>query len=209
VSFLYVDWVMGKRAENKKQNEQAILSAGIQLFVSKGFEETSISDIVSATGLARGTFYNYFASKEEIWDAFLAKLLTTVNVSLIEERKKAETVEAYLYNTFFSYVKILSVPPTLDLIVRNQSLFRKTLFSSDSLVSIYTHLEQDLAKSPFFKGLSPQQLKLITYSMGGAGIEMLIQTHVNQETILAEELAAFFQDMFMGGIKALRAEKGE
>lgn len=38
----------------------------IQLFVKKGFTETSIQDIVDALGVTKGTFYYYFTSKEEL-----------------------------------------------------------------------------------------------------------------------------------------------
>lgn len=53
----------------KKQPEQwkdEILSAAQKLFTSKGYDETSISDIMEAVGGAKGMFYRCFKSKEEI-----------------------------------------------------------------------------------------------------------------------------------------------
>jgi len=44
--------------------ERAIL-AGSQLMLEKGYHGTSVKDIVVATGIPKGSFYNYFASKEE------------------------------------------------------------------------------------------------------------------------------------------------
>lgn len=43
-----------------------ITEKSIQLFVKKGFTETSIQDIVDALGVTKGTFYYYFTSKEEL-----------------------------------------------------------------------------------------------------------------------------------------------
>ena len=53
----------------KKTPEQwktEILSAAQKLFISKGYEETSISDIMDTVGGAKGMFYRCFQSKEEI-----------------------------------------------------------------------------------------------------------------------------------------------
>ncbi|TWH45081.1 TetR/AcrR family transcriptional regulator [Sporomusa sp. KB1] len=52
-----------------------ILNAAEPLFYSKGYQETSISDIVTSMGVAHGTIYYYFKSKEEILEALLERYL--------------------------------------------------------------------------------------------------------------------------------------
>lgn len=48
---------------------------GIELFTSKGFDETSIDDIADAAGIARRTFFRYFPSKNAVpWGDFDAQL---------------------------------------------------------------------------------------------------------------------------------------
>ncbi|TCP29418.1 TetR family transcriptional regulator [Scopulibacillus darangshiensis] len=49
-----------------------IIEAAHQLFVDKGFALTSIQDILDKAGIAKGTFYNYFNSKNECLRAILA-----------------------------------------------------------------------------------------------------------------------------------------
>ena len=46
-----------------------ILNATRKLFVSKGYEETSISDIMDMVGGAKGMFYRFFQSKEDVMHA--------------------------------------------------------------------------------------------------------------------------------------------
>lgn len=56
----------------KKQPEQwkrEILTAAKELFLSKGYEETSVSDIMERAGGAKGMFYRFFESKEEVMHA--------------------------------------------------------------------------------------------------------------------------------------------
>lgn len=44
-----------------------IFSAGRELFYSKGFKNTNVSDIAKLAGIGVGTFYNYYSSKEELF----------------------------------------------------------------------------------------------------------------------------------------------
>lgn len=60
-----------KDAEERK-NE--ILDAAEQLFGTKGFDNTSTNDILNEIGIARGTLYYHFKSKEEILDAMIDRV---------------------------------------------------------------------------------------------------------------------------------------
>ena len=64
-----------KSAEERK-NE--ILDVAEQLFVSKGFDHTSTNDIINAIGIARGTLYHHFKSKEDILDAVINRITGTL-----------------------------------------------------------------------------------------------------------------------------------
>ncbi|WP_137724948.1 mycofactocin system transcriptional regulator [Prescottella subtropica] len=57
-----------------------IASAGIELFATRGFDDTSVDDIAEAAGIARRTFFRYFPSKNAVpwgdFDAHLAEMRT-------------------------------------------------------------------------------------------------------------------------------------
>ncbi len=59
----------GKRERTKVANRQAILDAARAVFGELGYEAATVRDIIRRTGLASGTFYNYYKSKEEVFDA--------------------------------------------------------------------------------------------------------------------------------------------
>lgn len=46
--------------------KQHVVKMAHQLFIDKGFQSTSIQDILDYSGISKGTFYNYFASKNEL-----------------------------------------------------------------------------------------------------------------------------------------------
>jgi AcrR family transcriptional regulator len=60
---------VGKREQTKVQNRQAILDAAREVFGELGYETATVRDIIRRAGLAAGTFYNYYRSKEEVFAA--------------------------------------------------------------------------------------------------------------------------------------------
>ena len=133
----------------------------------------------------------------------MENFISEINLTLIEERKQAADIDDFLYNTVYSYLQFFSDPLFLDLIIRNQPIFRKSLFSSNSLKSLYLQLEKDLIDSQYFTGLSPNQFKMVSYSMVGSAVELLIQANTAEQKISPEELSTFFKDLFWAGMKGM------
>ena len=73
--------IVKEAAERKNE----ILDAAAELFAAKGYDETSTGDILDRVGIARGTLYYHFKSKEDILDA----LIERINGTLIAGAKAA------------------------------------------------------------------------------------------------------------------------
>lgn len=59
---------MGIRQEQKEQRRQEILFAALDLFVSKGYAATKISDIAERVSMSVGLLFHYFESKEKLYE---------------------------------------------------------------------------------------------------------------------------------------------
>lgn len=59
------------RDQSRAVYRQAIIEAAIRIFGKTGFRDTKIADIASEAGVATGTLYNYFSSKEDIFSSIL------------------------------------------------------------------------------------------------------------------------------------------
>ena len=55
-----------------------IMDSAEALFHSKGYHETAISDIVQYNGVAQGTFYYYFKSKDALLEALVERLMSRI-----------------------------------------------------------------------------------------------------------------------------------
>jgi len=63
------------RSEKAERTYQQIIEASAKLFVEKGYEKTSIQDILDEVKMSRGIVYYYFKSKKDILDAIQAQRL--------------------------------------------------------------------------------------------------------------------------------------
>ena len=59
------------KAHDERKNE--IIDTAQNLFLTKGYSACSVAEIIDAIGIAKGTFYHYFKSKEEVLDAIVDK----------------------------------------------------------------------------------------------------------------------------------------
>ncbi len=64
--------------KDPEERRQEILDAAEKLFSRTGFDGTSTNDILGAVGIARGTLYYHFPSKEDIMDALIGRTCTRV-----------------------------------------------------------------------------------------------------------------------------------
>jgi AcrR family transcriptional regulator len=81
-----------KEAEDRKDE---ILDAAENLFIAKGYELVTINDILSAVGIAKGTFYYHFKSKAEVLDGIIARrgdqsMQTAKEIAAFDQMNAAE-----------------------------------------------------------------------------------------------------------------------
>ena len=70
----------------KKYDERKteFLDTAQELFFTKGYEQTAVETIIKKMGLAKGTFYYYFKSKEDLLDALIERM----SEKILEEVRK-------------------------------------------------------------------------------------------------------------------------
>ena len=105
-----------KKGERRKQE---LLNIAYRMFIEKGYENTSVDDIITEAGIAKGTYYYYFESKEATLEAVIEMMI-----------EKAEIVaKAALMNPVSIPQKLASVvyafQPNKDEVVITDVLERK------------------------------------------------------------------------------------
>ncbi len=119
----------GKRVENKEKTKRAILREALKLFAEKGFYRTTTKAISKRAGIAEGTLFNYFQTKEDLALYFFERELDAViewyrNDSRIQQAALPEKLFAIIqqfldratpYEEFIGAVYLRALSPTSKL----------------------------------------------------------------------------------------------
>ena len=108
---------LGKRETNKETNRIKIIASGIEIFSKKGISETTVRDIIRNTGLASGTFYNYFKNKEEVLIAAIDDAAYDLAKMLEKGRKKANNLEEFIEFQVDPFFEMVAKLPELFFIL--------------------------------------------------------------------------------------------
>lgn len=65
-----------RQVKDHYERKNEIIDVAEVLFYSKGYESCTINDILKEVGIAKGTFYHYFSSKEDILEVVLDRIIS-------------------------------------------------------------------------------------------------------------------------------------
>jgi AcrR family transcriptional regulator len=203
------DQAAGKRELNRHRNRQAILGAAKDCFRERGYDNSTIRDIIRRTHLAAGTFYNYFSSKQDIFAALLTNFLAHLNDNMIRNRRSAETAQDFIYDAYYAlYSATARDPLVYELAHRNDRVLRE-LFGSDILGLAMLSLEDDV-RDAVERGLIPDlDQDYLCSAFFGVAYEMslAVARRVRKSPDLADDEALkatqFSTALFLGGIPGL------
>jgi len=193
---------VSRREANKQANREAILTGARGVFSDIGYGAASVRDIVRSTGLATGTFYNYFPDKESVLRALVDEIAAEARARVRAARRSAATVEAFVAGGFRAYLEfIASDPATVALMRRNAGTIR-TLFGEPALGAGADELRADLDDGVASGALPSHDTELMASAMVGAGVEVGMRM-VEREPLDVEEAVVFCTSIFLGAFSRL------
>src|SRR5271170_3369100 len=86
----------GRRERRTAETREGLFRAALDLFARKGFTETTVEDITESADVGKGTFFNYFPSKDHILLAFGEMQLAKLESAVDEARNTGEPMPQFL-----------------------------------------------------------------------------------------------------------------
>lgn len=119
--------MLGKEEECNMSKKKKIVDKAWELFAKNGYKETKVEDITKDLGISKGSFYTYFATKDELLYEVLGKIkkeinrnLENINVNQVPEKVLEDYVKAkmnyvvkILNNMRLNSVEKYSIDPKL------------------------------------------------------------------------------------------------
>lgn len=88
--------VASRRERRGAETRERLFRAALQLFAQKGFAETTVEDITEAADVGKGTFFNYFPSKDHVLLAFSDMQLEKLEESVAHFRNTNQPLREFL-----------------------------------------------------------------------------------------------------------------
>jgi TetR/AcrR family fatty acid metabolism transcriptional regulator len=197
--------------ENKKDR---IIKAAMQVFAKHGYERGTVSEIAKLANIAKGSFYQYYGSKEEIiydlFDMVFSKFMSSWKKIVGSDATPEEKVELLIDQTFKDLNNILEEENVTTMILIFEimfMLFRKSINDRDNNeIEEFFRQYYDILIPVFKKGkeqgyfredLDPKYLAYLIFSMvDGFGIHFLIQ----KDNYNVDKTKKYFKDILLNGI---------
>ncbi|MBM7694104.1 AcrR family transcriptional regulator [Peribacillus deserti] len=109
-----------------KDRKQHVIKMAHQLFIEKGYQATSIQDILDHSGISKGTFYNYFSSKTELFIALCKSIFKQL------EQYRNDLLTGQDPSNIEIFVKQIELQMKINRTNKLISLFEEVIFSNDA-----------------------------------------------------------------------------
>jgi len=144
------------RTDRGRRTLRALLDAAAQEFGSKGFHATGITDITRRAGVALGSFYTYFTSKEEIFRALVTDLSAQVKAHVGPHVQAAPDALAAERAALESYLGFVSEQQLIYRIIDESEFVAPDAYSNhyrSTVARIAARLEAGAAKGELREGV--------------------------------------------------------
>jgi AcrR family transcriptional regulator len=196
------DHAPGRRAATKAANRAAIIASARVVFAEMGYGSATVRDVVRRTGLASGTFYNYFSDKQSLFRAVLEESAVEVRARVRAARRRAASLEDFVvagYREYFGF--LASDPQAFELMSRNSGTIR-AMFDEPIFGAGVDELAADL-RAAIAAGIVPAlDVDYMAAAMVGAALEVGV-TMVKREPPDVEGATRFATSVLLGGIERL------
>ncbi len=133
--------IESRSAIKKNQKRQRIIESAALLFSKKNYHEVMMEDVAKLSSIAKGTVYNYFSSKEELYFSIMQMRMEKLTISLSEKIKSElssiESLRTFIIHLYMFMMKYRS----FFLMYQKESLNKEHKLCADLLV-----LENELKK---------------------------------------------------------------
>jgi AcrR family transcriptional regulator len=192
----------GKREQTKLANRQAILEAARLAFSELGFEATTVRDIIRRTSLSVGAFYNYYRSKEEVYDALADDGARRFRPILHAQSEKATDFESYLRAAVRAYYDFLAAEVAARRAQRPTAEPSPHVRNTPEMIAVYEEVRTVFA-DVMDRDLAPKvDLDYLAASCIAIAREIGEQMFV-REPVDVEGATEFVVRLILGGLPAL------
>ena len=158
------------RAQKQSQIRAALLKAAAKVVGEIGYSAAMVSTITRRAGVAQGTFYNYFNSRQDLFDQLLPSMSDEMLVFIKERSSLAANDAAREKLRFEAYFAYLLERPEFYRIVYESELFSPEAYQRhiDVIASGYQRVLKRAADAGDARAIDPREYEVLAFMLMGA-----------------------------------------
>lgn len=188
---------MARVTKDPEERKKEIMIAAYQLFASKGFEETAVSDIVKKVGVAQGLFYYYFKSKEQVLEAVLeqysGELVQKINQIALDVSKNGLEKMQAIFDAVFDIEEFDDRMVSYAHRPENADMHQRFMFQTiKEVLPILTEVVRQGVADGLFETSYPEDTAAIL-TMGIGTYVHSIEGFFNKQDVFIEKRKSFME----------------
>ncbi len=189
----------GKRELTKARNRALLLESARKVFAEREFEGTCVRDIVRASGLSVGTFYEYFRSKEQIFAAVAAEAAAGLRRRLRQVRRDRSLLfEQRIHRAYLAYFEFLVEERPLCAVLERQ-LWQRDAVQAPEIALAVRELREDLLPE-LAPGIAQGEADALAAAMIGSAL-LVGRQMMAQRDLVPDAAAGFCAQFALHGLK--------
>ena len=195
-------------AQSAKKEE--IINAAQKLFARFGLKKTSVDEIAKSAQVAKGTIYNYFETKEEIFDEVIrregSRMIALINQAIEKEKSPEKKIRAFIL------VKIKRIREMVNFYQVTREVMNELWPYHEGERQKFLDLEKEILSGILKEGVKKGQLFIrkpdlashaIVTALKGLELEWILDNEKSQ----LEEDVKYLIDVLMWGIARPKKSK--
>jgi AcrR family transcriptional regulator len=185
----------------REEKQEKIITAALQLFEQQGYHATKVSDIVREAGVAQGTFYLYFKSKEDLFRGIVESCLQEI-IETMEKGVPELCGETEIYRMIEGTLRVFAHNKTIFRIIYKHGIASSEL--RDITAEFYRRMmvivKSELVRLRSYPEYNDEELEIVAYSKIGMVEAAAYQWFVvkNSGPEVVEKIARVLVNMRLG-----------
>jgi AcrR family transcriptional regulator len=198
----------------KLERRQKLLNHARDVFARRGYHEAKIEDIVTAAGIARGTFYLYFEDKRTVFEEIVDRAFTQIGMAIVrvDPKDTGRTVADQVHENIRRIVgTLLEDRPTTKILLADavglDPAFDRKLQSFYEVVE--NLLVESLREGQALGVVAPGDARMFAYLILGAMKEILFQVVRREASYTEKEVVDAIYDFLGHGCLRIKGAAGK
>lgn len=204
-----------RRETKKRRNRDAVLSAAEELFSARGFKRSTMQEISERAGLAKGSVYLYFKSKEELFLTVCFKGIEGFGESLEAAASGHRVLEEKIKAVYLAYVRHSLEKPAVFRVLRDtfidhlrQNLSPDIIDRIAGYIKVWLEFESGLVEEGigsglFDAGVDPYAFAVMAWRLSTGLVELALLK--DPVVIDPEDMRDVFESSIDVLVKGIRA----